>query len=58
MFAVAFWIMGVSWAALAIENPPRETQHYFYLLRLVAFLVILAAIVDKNRTPDRRSMNS
>jgi tellurite resistance protein TehA-like permease len=51
MFAIAFWIMGISWTALAIENPPRETQHYFYLLRLIAFLVILAAIIDKNRAP-------
>jgi hypothetical protein len=49
MFAIAFWIMGVSWTALAIESPPKETQHYFYLLRLIAFLVILAAVVDKNR---------
>jgi hypothetical protein len=54
MFALAFWIMGVSWTALAIENPPRETQHYFYSLRLVAFMLILGAVIDKNRTSSRR----
>jgi hypothetical protein len=53
MFAAAFWILGASWAALAIQSPPRETQHYFYLLRLIAFLLILAAIVDKNRKRGR-----
>lgn len=51
IFATAFWTMGVSWAALAIENPPQETQHYFYFIRLIAFLLILAAIIDKNRQP-------
>ena len=47
--------MGLSWTALAIENPPRETQHYFYSLRLLAFLLILGAVIDKNRAAKARS---
>jgi hypothetical protein len=49
MFAIAFWMLGASWTALAIQNPPRETQHYLYVLRLIAFLLIIAGIVAKNR---------
>ena len=29
--------------------PPSETRHYFYLLRLGAFLLIIVGIVAKNR---------
>jgi hypothetical protein len=31
-------------------QPNVETQHYVYLLRLLAFLLILAGVIDKNRT--------
>lgn len=49
IFAIAFWALGLSWAGLGIENPPSETRHYFYVLRLIAFLLIIGAIIDKNR---------
>ena len=49
LFAVAFWVLAADWTALAIFNPPSETRHLFYLGRMVAFLLIIAAIVDKNR---------
>jgi hypothetical protein len=48
-FAAAFWIMAVNWTAIATIAPSQETRHYFYVVRLIAFLLILAAIVDKNR---------
>jgi hypothetical protein len=48
-FTAAFWIMAANWAAIATIPPTEETRHYFYIVRLVAFLLILAAIVDKNR---------
>jgi hypothetical protein len=54
MFALAFWSLGLSWAGLAIENPPDETRHYFYILRLIAFLLIICAVIDKNRARDKR----
>ena len=50
LFAVAFWVLAADWVALVIWNPPDETKHYFYGLRLVAFLLIIVAIVDKNRS--------
>ena len=48
-FAAAFWIMAVNWSAIAALSPSEETRHWFYVIRLVAFLTILIAIVDKNR---------
>ena len=47
-FAAAFWIMAANWSAIA-WLATDETRHYFYLVRLVAFVLILVAIVDKNR---------
>jgi hypothetical protein len=49
-FAIAFWILTIHWLALGLTNPEQEIRVYFYLLRLAAFLLILAAIVDKNRS--------
>jgi hypothetical protein len=48
-FAIAFWALGTNWALLVGRLPEDEYLPYFYLLRLVAFLLILVAIVDKNR---------
>lgn len=52
-FAGAFWILAVNWVALASLAPEPETRHYFYLLRLAAFILIIVAIVDKNRQERR-----
>ena len=48
IFALAFWILGVHWFVLASTN--RDEVHVaLYAIRLLAFLLILFAIVDKNR---------
>ena len=52
-FAVAFWALGANWALLVGRDPADEYSPYFYLLRLFAFLLILSAIVDKNRRESR-----
>jgi hypothetical protein len=52
-FAIAFWALGANWALLVGRDPSDEYTPYFYLLRLFAFLVILSAIVDKNRRSSR-----
>jgi hypothetical protein len=56
IFALAFWMLALHWLGLAIAQPTDETRHYFYVFRLVAFLLIIWAIVDKNRAggSDRR----
>jgi hypothetical protein len=53
LFAFAFWTLALHWTALGILEPPVESRHYLYLLRLLAFVLILIAIVDKNRRGSR-----
>jgi len=48
-FAVAFVALGANWALLVGRHARDEYTPYFYLLRLFAFVLILAGIVDKNR---------
>ena len=48
MFAVAFWLLGSNWLALAFVKQD-EVRTVLYLVRLLAFVLILVAIIDKNR---------
>jgi hypothetical protein len=49
-FAVAFWLLGAHWLTLALTSPDQEVRPLLYLLRLLAFTLIIAAIIEKNRT--------
>jgi len=49
-FGAAFWMLAVSWALLALINPSDETRPYIYAIRLVAFLLMIVGMVDKNRS--------
>ena len=53
LFGGAFWALGLNWVGLAMTDPPDEARTVFYLVRLSAFVLIIAAIVDKNRSPER-----
>jgi hypothetical protein len=53
LFGLAFWILALNGTVLLWAAPADEHRHYFYLLRLLAFLLIIAAIVDKNRSAGR-----
>ena len=48
-FAAAFAVMAVNWAVLALNTPSDEARHYVYAIRLAAFGLIVAGVVDKNR---------
>lgn len=50
LFAVAFALFGVNLLLLALISRADESRHLIYLFRLAAFLVIIIAIADKNRT--------
>lgn len=52
IFAVAFWTLGANWLALAFTEQD-EVRTALYAVRLLAFLLILGGIVDKNRSGDR-----
>jgi hypothetical protein len=55
IFAWAFWILGVQRLALVLTRDMLETHTGLYLVRLAAFLLILYAIVDKNRKRGERA---
>ena len=49
MFAVAFLVDAVMRVVLAVTELPNEQEPFFYLGRLLTFILIVVAIVDKNR---------
>ncbi|HEX2637908.1 MAG TPA: DUF5985 family protein [Gemmatimonadales bacterium] len=49
VFALAFGLLGLQRLALVLTEPVEESRTGLYVVRLVAFLLILGAIVDKNR---------
>jgi hypothetical protein len=48
-FALAFWIFGIQRILLALLADQPDAHVYLYLLRVLGFVVILWAIIDKNR---------
>jgi hypothetical protein len=51
-FAAAFLLLGLE--RVGLEFMSGEPQSLLYLIRLLAFLLILLAIWDKNRTESKR----
>ena len=54
LFALAFWALAANWAGLAIVDARDEVRSLLYLVRWLAFCLIIAAIADKNRRPRAR----
>jgi hypothetical protein len=50
LFAGAFCCRTLNWIGLALTEPPDEARTLFYLVRLMAFVLIIGAIIDKNRS--------
>ena len=48
-FALAFGLLGLGQAILALANIPTEERGSIYLIRLGAFALIIFAILRKNR---------
>jgi uncharacterized membrane protein HdeD (DUF308 family) len=48
-FSIVFLIEGVNRMAFLLVDKPNEGSPYIYMVRLVAFLLLLGAIVAKNR---------
>lgn len=47
-FALAFVLLGVSWALIGMGAATGDASYVAFLPRLAAFVVIILAIVDKN----------
>jgi hypothetical protein len=52
-FAIAFALLGTGQTVIALSGSPPEEKGALYLIRLLAFVIILVAIYLKNR-PGRR----
>lgn len=54
IFATSFWLLCAQRVLLVIEpgNASGENTAYLYLVRLLAFVLLLVGIVDKNRSRD------
>lgn len=51
IFAAAFGLLMVERLMLATVSASHELVPYIYLVRLLAFVLIMGAVVDKNRRP-------
>jgi hypothetical protein len=49
VFSLAFALLALQRLALTLIEPLQEWSTSLYMVRLLAFLLILAAIIDKNR---------
>jgi hypothetical protein len=49
LFAMAFWMLAVDRIVLGIFAFATERREYVFLLRLIAFCLIIYGVVDKNR---------
>lgn len=49
LFALAFCTLSIAWVLPSVWAPTEETRPLVYSTRLAAFLLIIAAIWDKNR---------
>jgi hypothetical protein len=52
-FAASFFVLGINRFGLSLTHQHSEARTFFYLIRLIAFVLILFAIVDKNRAARR-----
>lgn len=57
LFALSFVILAINRIALGIAQQQEARSDYYYWIRLIAFLIILLAILDKNRTRARETSN-
>jgi hypothetical protein len=49
IFGVAFFVLGLERLILAFTDPAFEYRPFIYLVRLAAFILIILAVIDKNR---------
>ena len=49
-FGTAFCLLSLSWTLLGLVNPGDEARPYIYAIRLLAFLLIIVGMIDKNRS--------
>ena len=53
LFSIAWMLLGGERLGLALRNTPEEPRAGMYFIRLAAFLLIIVAILYKNRASSR-----
>lgn len=53
-FGISFFIEAVNRSALAFSDRPNEGAPFFYLVRLLSYLLILVAVAGKNASGTKR----
>jgi hypothetical protein len=48
-FAVAFWLLSFQRIVAGLTGQLREGEAWLYSIRLLAFLLIIAGVLEKNR---------
>lgn len=48
-FAAAFWVLAAERVGLLVVGPDEAARTSVYVARLIAFALIIAGVVDKNR---------
>jgi hypothetical protein len=54
IFALAFCMMGANRVLITLVKTDEARFPFFYVVRLIAYVLIIYAIVDKNRTSARQ----
>ena len=49
-FSAGFSVMAFAWVLLAVISPTGEARPYIYAVRLLAFLLLIAGMIQKNRS--------
>ena len=52
-FFLAFLMLALNWVGLAAVQSVAESRHKVLLLRLLAFVLIIVGVIDKNRRAAR-----
>lgn len=52
-FGAAFAALAANWLGLGLIDPELEPRHYVYVIRFIAFVLLIAGIIDKNRRQRR-----
>jgi len=48
-FAAAFWVLALQRTLLSLSTALVEDQTHFYIIRLLAYMILLTGIINKNR---------
>lgn len=48
-FGLAFLAFALNYVGLTLTQPGEESRHLVYVVRLIAFILIIVGVLDKNR---------